>query len=160
MNYYPQPDSHIRDQVKVVLDLSNYAAEKELNDPTGVDTPNLAAKKDFSSLKAEVDKLNAIKFAYIPTGLNNLKTNKANADDLEVSKFKIAPIDLKKVSNVVSKKVWHLKFNTQIWSSKFNKVSTKVNSLDNKIPEINQYNTDNQNLKKKIGDPDKKNTWY
>ena len=145
MNYYPQPDRHIRDQVKVVLDLSNYAAEKELNDPTGVDTPNLAAKKDFSSLKAEVDKLNAIKFAYIPTGLNN---------------FKIAPIDLKKVSNVVSKKVWHLKFNTQIWSSKFNKVNTKVNSLDNKIPEINQYNTDNQNLKKKIGDPDKKNTWY
>ena len=28
MSYYPEPDSHIRDKVKVVLDLSNYAAKK------------------------------------------------------------------------------------------------------------------------------------
>ena len=32
MTYYPEPDSHIGDKVKVVLDLSNYATEKELND--------------------------------------------------------------------------------------------------------------------------------
>ena len=30
MIYYPEPDSHIRDKVKVVLGLSNYAIEKEL----------------------------------------------------------------------------------------------------------------------------------
>ena len=30
MIYYPEPDSHIRDKVKVVLGLSNYATEKEL----------------------------------------------------------------------------------------------------------------------------------
>ena len=29
MSYYPEPDSHIRDEVKVVLDLSNYATKKE-----------------------------------------------------------------------------------------------------------------------------------
>ena len=29
MNYYPEPDSHIRDKVKVVLDLSNYATKRE-----------------------------------------------------------------------------------------------------------------------------------
>ena len=28
MSYYPDPDSHIRDKVKVVLDLSNYATKK------------------------------------------------------------------------------------------------------------------------------------
>ena len=28
MSYYPEPDSHIRDKVKVVLDLLNYATEK------------------------------------------------------------------------------------------------------------------------------------
>ena len=28
MSYYPQPDSHIRDKVKVLLDLSNYATKK------------------------------------------------------------------------------------------------------------------------------------
>ena len=28
MSYYPEPDSHIRDKVKVVSDLSNYATKK------------------------------------------------------------------------------------------------------------------------------------
>ena len=28
MSYYPQPDSHIRDKLKVVLKLSNYAIKK------------------------------------------------------------------------------------------------------------------------------------
>ena len=29
MRFYPEPDSHIRDKVKVVLDLSNYATKKK-----------------------------------------------------------------------------------------------------------------------------------
>ena len=29
MSYYPEPDSRIRDKVKVVLDLTNYATEKK-----------------------------------------------------------------------------------------------------------------------------------
>ena len=28
MSYYPEPDSHIRDKDKVLLDLSNYATKK------------------------------------------------------------------------------------------------------------------------------------
>ena len=28
MSYFPQPDFHIRDKIKVVLDLSNYATKK------------------------------------------------------------------------------------------------------------------------------------
>ena len=28
MSYYPEPDSHIRHKVKVVLELSNYATKK------------------------------------------------------------------------------------------------------------------------------------
>ena len=57
MNYYQEPDGHIRDKVKVVLDLSNYATKKELEHTTGIDTSDLAAKKDFIALKAEVDQL-------------------------------------------------------------------------------------------------------
>ena len=45
MSYYPEPDSHIKDKVKVALDLSNYATKKELEHATGVDTSNLAAKR-------------------------------------------------------------------------------------------------------------------
>ena len=52
MSYYPEPDSHIRDKVKVVLDLSNYATKKELEHATGVDISDLAAKKYFISFKA------------------------------------------------------------------------------------------------------------
>ena len=38
MSYYPEPDSHIRDKVKVVLDLSYYTTKKEFDHATGVDT--------------------------------------------------------------------------------------------------------------------------
>ena len=51
MNYYSEPDSHIRDKVNVVLDLSNYATKKELKHAP----IDVAAKKYFTALKAEVD---------------------------------------------------------------------------------------------------------
>ena len=38
MSHYPEPDSHIGDNVKVVLDLSNYTTKKELYHASGVDT--------------------------------------------------------------------------------------------------------------------------
>ena len=52
--------------------------------------------------------------------------------------------------------------NTVVKNTKFNTLKTKVNILEKKIPDatilihINQYNTDKQNLEKKIGDADKK----
>ena len=45
MSYYPEVDSHIRDKVKVVLDLSNYATEIELEQAASFGTSDLAAKK-------------------------------------------------------------------------------------------------------------------
>ena len=47
MIFYSEPDSHIRDKVKVVLDWLNYATKKELDHATGVNTSNLAAKNSF-----------------------------------------------------------------------------------------------------------------
>ena len=72
MSYYPELDSHIRDKVKVVLDLSNYATKKQLDDAVA-DRPNLAAKSEFITLKADVDKLEISKLVNVRTGLNNLK---------------------------------------------------------------------------------------
>ena len=43
MSYYPEPDSHIRNKVKVVLDLSSYATKNELDHAAGVDTSDLSA---------------------------------------------------------------------------------------------------------------------
>ena len=43
MSYYPEPVGHIRNKIKVELDLSNYATRKELEHAKDVDTSNLAA---------------------------------------------------------------------------------------------------------------------
>ena len=66
---------------------------------------------------------------------------------------------MKKLSDVVNNEV--------VKNTKFNTLKTKVNNLEKKIPDattlihINQYNTDNQKVEKKIGDVDKKkNTRY
>ena len=76
--------------------------------------------------------------------MNNLK---AKVDDLDVGKLKTVLIDLKKVGDVVD--------NDVVKNTKFNKLKTKLDSLDKKIPDtttlihIYQYNTDKQNLLKK-----------
>ena len=118
MSCYPEPESHIIDKVKVVLDLSNDATKKELDHVTGVDTTDLAAKEDFITLKAEVDKLEIKKLVKVPISLNNLK---AKADDLDVAKLKPVPIDLKNLSDVVA--------NEAVNNTKFNTLNTNVNSL-------------------------------
>ena len=73
MSYYPEPDNRIRDEVKVVIELSNYATNKELG--------------HFIALKAGVDELDTNK--PVPTSLNNLK---AKVDDLDVGKLKTVPV--------------------------------------------------------------------
>ena len=59
--------------------------KKELDHATGVETFDLAAKKDFIALKAEVDKLDIDKSVNVPTSLNNSKTK---VDDLDIGKLK------------------------------------------------------------------------
>ena len=46
-------------------------------------------------------------------------------DDLDVDKLKTVPVDLKKLTDVVSKKI--------VKKTKFNKLDMKVNNLENKI---------------------------
>ena len=85
MSYYPEPAIHVRYKVKVVSDLSNYALKKELDYATGVDTSDLAGKKNFIALKAEVGKLDINKLANVPTSLNDFKTK---VEDLGFGKLK------------------------------------------------------------------------
>ena len=51
MSYYPKPESHLKDKVKVSFDLSNYPTKKELEHATGAGISNLASKSDFTALK-------------------------------------------------------------------------------------------------------------
>ena len=106
MSYYPEPNSHIRDNVKVVLDLSNCAAKKELQHTAGIDKSDLVAKRDFIALKA--NKLDINKLTNVPTSLNNLK---AKVDYLDVGKLKAA-FDLKLSDVVDNEVVKNSKFST------------------------------------------------
>ena len=150
MSYYPEPDNHITNKIKVELELSDYATKKDLDHATSVDTSYLAAKKDFIVLKPEVDKLDINKLVNVSTSSNNLETE---VNDLDV-KLKTVPVDLKKLSDALDNEVAK---NTTL-----NTLKTKVNNLEKKICvattliHINQHNTDKQNLEKKIGDVDKK----
>ena len=74
--------------------MSNYATKKELNHATGVDTSDLAAKKDFIALKAQVEKIDVTKLSNVPTSLNNLKTK---VDDLDVGKLKNSSCRFEKI---------------------------------------------------------------
>ena len=53
-------------------------------------------------MKAEADKLYINQLTYVPTSLNNLKTN---VDYIEVGKMKTVLVDLKKLSDVVDNEV-------------------------------------------------------
>ena len=53
-------------------------------------------------MKAEDDKLDINKLVNVSTSLNNLKTK---VDDLAVGELKTAPVDLKKLNDVVNKEV-------------------------------------------------------
>ena len=121
MSHYLELESHVTDKVNVVLDLSNFATKKKLNDAAGVDTSNLAAKRYLIALKAEGDKLSIKKLVNAPTGLSNLK---AKVDDLDVGKLKTVPVDLSNLSHVMGKEV--------VTNTKFNKLNTKVNNSEKK----------------------------
>ena len=89
-SYYPEPHSHISVEVTVVLYLSNYSNKKALDHATDVDTSDLAAKKDFIALKAEVDKLDIDNIVNVSNKLNNLTTKK---DELDIGKLRAVPVD-------------------------------------------------------------------
>ena len=76
-------------------------------------------------MKAEFHKLDINKLVNVLISLNNLKTQ---ADDLDVGKLKTVPVDLKNLSDAVNNEV--------VKNTKLNTLKTKVNNLENKIPDV------------------------
>ena len=68
IQYFPKPSNH-NENIKVEIDLSNYATKSDIKDITHVDT-NFALKTNLANLKAEVDKLDIDKLVPIPADLN------------------------------------------------------------------------------------------
>ena len=73
---------------------------------------------------------------------------KAKVDDLDVGKLNSVPVDLNKIRAVVDNEV--------VKNTKLSTLKTKANNLEKKILkattliQINQYNTDKQNLEKSL----------
>ena len=80
MSYYLESASHIKNKIKVELDLSIKAAKKQLDHPTGLIHLIYLLKRDFIALKDEVDKLDIAKLVNAAGLLNNLKTKVENLD--------------------------------------------------------------------------------
>ena len=79
MSYYP-PYKSSSNNIKVKLDLTNYATKDDVKNITHVDVSSFASETNLAALKTEVDKL-------------------------DTDKLKATPVDLAKLSNVVENEV-------------------------------------------------------
>ena len=88
-----QKSKYLGANLKVKLDLSNYATKSVLKHGAGVNISKFAKKVELASLKSEVDKLEKV-----PTVLSTLKSK---VDKLDVNKLVPIPLDLSKLNDVV-----------------------------------------------------------
>ena len=83
--YFPPYRSHGGD-IKVELDLSNYATKTDLKNVTHIDTSSFALKTNLASLETEVDKLDIDKLVPVPTDLVKL-SNAVKNDVIAKTQF-------------------------------------------------------------------------
>ena len=69
--YFPKLKS-LEGNVKVKLDLPNYATKADLKNAINVDTSQFVKKADFATLKSDIDKLDISKLETAPVDLNKL----------------------------------------------------------------------------------------
>ena len=106
MSYYP-PYKSSSNNVKVELDLTNYATKADLKSITHVDVSSFASKTNLAALKTEVDKI-------------------------DVDKLKTTPADLAKLSNVVKNDVVKKSdYSTKITSIEAQIAGPTKNTVDN-----------------------------
>ena len=111
-NYFP-PYNNSSKNIKVELDLSNYATKDDVKNITHVDVSSYASKTNLAALKTEVDKI-------------------------DTDKLKTVPDDLAELSNVVKNDVVKkTDFSADDYVKK-TKFSTDNNALDDKIDKVDK----------------------
>ena len=60
--------------LKVELELTNYAAKEDLKNVTSVDVSSFSKKTDLANLKSDVDKIDSDKLKNVPSGLSSLNS--------------------------------------------------------------------------------------
>ena len=125
--YYP-PYKSSSQNIKVELDLANYATKDDVKNITYVDVSSFASKTNLAALKTEVDKIDA-------------------------DKLKTVPVDLAKLSNVVNNDiVKKTDYNTKVTSIESQIAGVTKNTLDNlaDITKLKAIDTSNFVLKTKF----------
>ena len=90
MSYYPSYKSS-SNNIKVELDLTNYATKADLKNLTHVDVSSFASKTNLATLKTEVDKIDVDKLKTVPVDLAEL-TNAAENDFVKKTVYNIKVI--------------------------------------------------------------------
>ena len=104
--YYP-PYKSSSNNIKVELDLTNYATKTDLKNITQVDVSSFASKTNLAALKSEVDKI-------------------------DVDKLKTSPTDLAKLSNLVKNDVVQkTDYNTKVTNIEALIAGLTKNTVDN-----------------------------
>ena len=96
--YFRKPKS-LGANVKIKLNLFNYATKAVYKIATGADTSEFAKKVDLARLKSDVDKLDINKLKNIPINLSNLKHK---VDKLDIEKLETTATDLEKLCKMMN----------------------------------------------------------
>ena len=138
MSYYP-PYKSSSNNVKVELDLTNYATKTGFKNITHVHVSSFASKPTLAALKTEVDKIDTDKLKTAPTDLAKL-TNAIENDVVKKTDYnakvtsiaaQIAGLTKNTVDNLADiTKLKAIDTNSFVNKTKF---SADINTLDDKI---------------------------
>ena len=92
MSYYP-PYKSSSNNVKVELDLTNYATKTDLKNITHVNVSSFSSKTNLAALKTEVDKIDLDKLKTTPTDLAKLSNVKNDVVKKTNYKAKVTSIE-------------------------------------------------------------------
>ena len=149
MSYYP-PYRSSSNNIKVELDLSNYATKDDVENITHVDVSSFASKTNLAALKTEVDKIDADKLKTTPADLAKL-TNAIEHDVVKKTDYntkvtqrsieaQITGLTKNIVDNLADiKKLRAIDTNSFVTRTKF---SADTNSLDDKIDGVEKKTPD------------------
>ena len=136
--YYP-PYRRSSNNIKVELDLANYATKTDLNNITHVDVSSFASKTNLAALKTEVDTIDADKLKTAPTDLAKL-TNAIENDVVKKTDYntKVTSIEAQ-IAELTKNTVDNLADITKLKAIDANSFVTRIkfsadtNALDDKI---------------------------
>ena len=136
--YYP-PYRSFRNNIKVELDLANYATKTDLKNITHVDVSTFASETNLAALKTEVDKIDADKLKTTPADLTKL-TNAIKNDVVKKTYYntrvtsieaQIAGLTKNTVDNLANiTRLKAIDTNSFVTRTRF---SADTNALDDKI---------------------------